>query len=111
MSISWQAIAAPGPPILSADASSICRIRRALSSRCCAAESAPAAMDGVAGMGRSGYGRLTEDLCTGGTWNEAAGIWSSGRTSILVNGMPLVTVLMAVFLAEISSRRRRTSRS
>ena len=54
---------------------------------------------------------MREGLEEGVGWKEGWMSWSSGRTSILEKGMPLVTVVMAVFFSLISSRRRRTSRS
>lgn len=77
-------------------------------------ESVPAAKDGFGCMKcpRGGEGNLAGwpcigDLVTG--WNEWGGSCSGGRTSILLTGMPLVTVEIAVFFSEISSRKWRTS--
>ena len=77
-------------------------------------DSVPAAKEGLGctRCPRGGGGNLAGwpwmgDLVTG--WNEWGGSCSGGRTSILLTGMPLVTVEIAVFFSEISSRNWRTS--
>ena len=78
---------------------------------CFCAASAAAAIEGVGITGFSGWGSTIEGFFDGDSFHDCCGICSSGLTSILANGIPFVTVVMAVFFSEISSRRRRTSRS